>query len=75
MPAAFIEHRPKSTDKDKAVSHYVILVDHQEKHGEFKTQKAAHDKACSEKYHPIHTARVRHLQDHDTPAHWRQDPC
>ena len=44
MAAAFIEHRPKSTDKDAGVSHYVIMVDHAEKHGEFKTQRAAHDK-------------------------------
>ena len=75
MPAAYIEHRPKSTDKDKATSHYVIVVGGAEKHGEFSTQKAAHDKACSEGYRPVHTARVRHLQDRDTPDHWRHDPC
>ena len=75
MAAAFIEHRPKSTDKDAGVSHYVIVVDHAEKHGEFATQKAAHDKACSEGYRPVHTARVRHLQDRDKPDHWRKDPC
>ena len=75
MPAAYIEHRPKSTDPTKDTSHFVIVVNHEEKHGTFTTQKAAHDKACAEGYRPVHTARVRHEQNRDTPAHWRKDPC
>ncbi len=75
MAAAYIEHRPKSTDETKATSHYVIVTGGVEKHGEFKTQAAAKDKACAEKYDPVHVARVRHLQDRDTPDHWRKDPC
>ena len=74
MPAAYIEHRPKSTDEKAEVSHYVIVADGKEV-GSFKTQKEAHDKACADKYHPVHTARVRHLQDGSTPGHWRVDPC
>ena len=75
MPAAYIEYRPKSTDRNQAVSHFVIVVDHAEKHGTFPTQKAAHDRACNEGYRPVHVARVRHLQNRDKPDHWRQDPC
>ena len=75
MAAAYIEHRPKSTDEDAATSHYVIVVDGVEKHGDFKTQKAAKDRACDEGYRPVHVARVRHLQDRDKPDHWRKDPC
>ena len=75
MPAAYIEHRPKSTDPKKETSHYVIVVGGSEKHGTFKTQKEAKDKACDDSYRPIHVARVRHQQDHDMPDHWRKDPC
>ena len=75
MAAAYIEHRPKSTDPKADVSHYVIVTGGAEKHGEFKTQKAAKDKACAEGYDPVHVARVRHLQDRDNPDHFRKDPC
>ena len=75
MTAAFIEHRPKSTDKEAATSHYVIVVDGAEKHGPYQTQKAAHDKACAEGYHPVHVARVRHGYEHGNPDHFRHDPC
>ncbi len=74
MAAAYIEHRPKSTDKDAAISHYVIVTGGAEKHGTFKTQKDAKDKACAEGYRPVHVARVRHLQDGSKPDHWREDP-
>ena len=75
MAAAYIEHRPKSTDKEAAVSHYVIVTGGEEKHGSFKTQHEAKDKACAEGYHPVHVARVRHLHDHANPDHFRKDPC
>ena len=75
MPAAYVEHRPKSADKGTATSHHVIIVDGAEKHGTFKTQEAAKEKACAEGYHPVHVARERHLQNRDQPAHWRKDPC
>ncbi len=74
MAAAYIEHRPKSTDKDATVSHYTIVSEGTE-HGTFKTQKEAHDKACADGYHPVHVARVRHLHDHKNPDHFRVDPC
>lgn len=74
MTAAFIEHRPKSTDKNAATSHYVIVVSGKEQ-GNYTTQKAAKDKACAAAYRPVHVARVRHEQDRDQPDHWRKDPC
>ena len=74
MAAAYIEHRPKSTDKDAAVSHFTIVSEGTE-HGTFKTQKEAHAKACADGYHPVHVARVRHLHDHKDPGHFRVDPC
>ena len=75
MAAAYIEHRPKSSDPNAATSHFVIVVNGSERHGTFQTQKAAKDKACAEGYDPVHVARVRHLQDRDKPDHWRKDPC
>ena len=75
MAAAYIEHRPKSTDKEATTSHYVIVTGGAEKHGTFKTQKEAKEKACDEGYRPVHVARVRHLQDGGKPDHWRVDPC
>lgn len=74
MAAAYIEHRPKSTDPKAATSHFVIVTGGAE-HGHFSTQKAAKDKACADGYRPVHVARVRHLQDRDKPDHWRVDPC
>lgn len=74
MAAAFIEHRPQSTDKDAVTSHYVIVANGSES-GNYNTQKAAKDRACADGYRPVHVARVRHLQDRDKPDHWRRDPC
>jgi hypothetical protein len=74
MTAAYIEHRPKSTDPKAATTHFVIVANGVE-HGNFKTQKEAKDKACKDGYRPVHVARVRHLQDRDKPDHWRVDPC
>ena len=75
MAAAYIEHRPKSTNKDAETSHYVIVTGGAEKHGTFKTQKAAKEKACDEGYRPVHVARVRHGYEHGNPDHFREDPC
>ncbi len=74
MTAAFIEHRPKSSDPNTSTTHYVIVSGGKE-HGNFRTQKEAKDHACQAGYRPVHVARVRHLQDRDQPAHWRSDPC
>jgi hypothetical protein len=74
VAAAYIEHRPKSTDKNAATTHHVVVVDGKES-GSLKTQKEAKDKACSDGYRPVHVARERHLQDRDKPDHWRKDPC
>ena len=75
MAAAYVEHRPRSTDPDATVKHYVVIVNGKEEGGEFSTQKAAKEYACKNGYDPVHVARVRHLQDRDQPAHWRKDPC
>jgi len=73
MTAAFIEHRPKSSDPATTTSHFVIVADGVEQ-GSFQTQKEAKDKAYDNGYQPVHVARVRHLQDRDKPDHWRSDP-
>ncbi len=75
MTAAYIEHRPRSTDPAATTSHHVIVTGGKETGETFKTQKAAKDKACAGGYRPVHVARERHLQDRDQPAHWRKDPC
>lgn len=75
MTAAFIEHRPKSTDKNAGTTHHAIVVNGKELDGTYKTQAAAKDKACKDGYDPVHVARERHLQDRDKPDHWRKDPC
>ena len=74
MTAAYIEHRPKSTDQNTATTHFTIVVNGKD-NGSYSTQKAAKDKACADGYRPVHVARVRHLQDRDKPDHWRTDPC
>jgi hypothetical protein len=75
MAAAFIEHRPRSTDSNEGTHHYIVIANGTEVGGQFSTQKGAKDYACNQGYNPIHVARVRHLQDRDQPAHWRKDPC
>ena len=70
MTQAYIEHRPKSTDKDETTTSHVVIVDGKEVHEE-KTQKGAADWALAKGY-TVHVARERHLQDHDIPDHWRQ---
>lgn len=69
MAAAYIEHRQGK------VSYYVIVVDGEEVHGKFSTQKDAKETACKKGYRPVHVARVRDLQDRRIPDHWRKDPC
>lgn len=74
MPASYIEHRPHATSEHVATSHFVIVVNEREI-GVFRTQREAKKTACERGYHPVHVARVRHLQNRDNPAHWRKDPC
>lgn len=74
MPAAYIEHRPHASSEYAPTSHYVIIVDGREI-GPYGTQEAAKRAACNAKYHPIHVARQRHLQNRSQPAHWREDRC
>ncbi|MGE9553854.1 hypothetical protein ACQPT2_22295 [Erwinia amylovora] len=66
---AYVEHRPKADDKTAATTHHVVIVDGTEKH-KADTQKEAADWALGEGY-AVHVARERHLQNRDTPAHWR----
>ena len=70
MPAAYIEHRPKSTDKRAATTHHAVVVDGKDV-AEYKTQKEAKDAACKAGYQTVHVARERHLQDRDNPDHFR----
>lgn len=74
MPAAFIEHRPLSSDKGAEVKYYVIVANGVSI-GQYSTQEAAKDAACASGYKPVHVARERHLQNRDVPDHWRVDPC
>ena len=74
MPAAYIEHRPHASSEHVPTSHYVIVVNDQEI-GHFTTQSAAKKAACDAKFHPVHVARQRHLQDRKNPAHFREDRC
>lgn len=73
MTAAFIEHRPKSSDKNAATAHHAVVVNGADVDTE-KTQKAAADWAIAQGYKPVHVARERHLQDRDSPDHWRHYP-
>jgi hypothetical protein len=75
MSAAYVEHRPISSDKNAATDHHVVIVNGVSVGGKFDTQREAKDYACKEGYHPVHVARERHLQDRDSPDHWRKDPC
>jgi hypothetical protein len=74
MTAAYIEHRPKSSDKNESTIHHAIVVGGKDIQS-FKTQKEAKEAACAAGYRPVHVARERHLQDRDTSAHFRSDPC
>lgn len=69
---AYVEHRPKSSDKGATIEHHVVIVDGDVKK-KTNTQKEAADWAIDEGY-AVHVARERHLQDRDTPAHWRDYP-
>ena len=75
MSASFIEHRPYSSSEYAATSHFVIVLNGTEVHGNFATQSQEKEFACKKGYKPVHVARVRHLQDRAQPAHWRTDPC
>lgn len=70
MSAAFIEHRPKSTDSQASVTHHAVVADGKEAHTA-KTQQEAVEWARSKGYRPIHVARERHLANRDVPDHWR----
>ena len=67
---AYVEHRPKASDKSTATTHHVVIVDGDIEHTT-NTQKEAADWAIEQGY-AVHVARERHLQDRDQPAHWRE---
>ncbi|MEM6161379.1 hypothetical protein AAH446_12650 [Erwinia sp. P6884] len=69
---AYIEHRPKTSSKHTATEHHVVIVDNNEVK-KTNTQKEAADWAIQMDF-VVHVARERHLQDRDTPAHWRSYP-
>jgi len=64
--AAYIEHCPKSTEKNAATTHQVVVVGGKEV-SEHKSQKEAKDSACRAGYCPVHVAHERHLQNRDIP--------
>lgn len=66
---AYVEHRPKASDKTAATTHHVVIVNGLLKHTT-NTQEEAAEWAKAEGY-AVHVARERHLQDRDQPAHWR----
>ena len=74
MAAAYIEHRPLSSDKNATTTHHVVVVGGKEI-ATYKTQKEAKEAACKAGYRPVHVARERHLQNRDIPDHFRVDPC
>jgi len=71
---AYVEYRPKSSDKTHGVTHHVVIVNGAEVGTTHKTQRAAEEWACGKGY-TVHVARERHLQDRPTPAHWRKSDC
>jgi hypothetical protein len=71
MSAAFIEHRPLTTDPKAAATYHAVVVDGKDVK-DFKTQREAEEWAKAQGYSPIHVARERHLQNRDVPDHWRQ---
>ena len=66
--AAYIEHCPKSTEKNAATTHQVVVVGGKEvSEPEHTSQKEAKDSAWRAGYCPVHFARERHLQNRDIP--------
>lgn len=75
VTAAYIEHRPKSSDPNTSTSYFAIVAAGGREQARFKTQKEATDRARSDGYRPVYVARVRHLQDRNKPDHWCVVPC
>jgi hypothetical protein len=73
MAAAYIEHRPLASDPQAGTIYHAVVVNGRE-FKTFKTQKEAADWAIAQGYTPVHVARERHLQNRDSPDHWRQYP-
>lgn len=69
MTSAYVEYRPLSALQITGVTHHVVIVNGKEVES-FKTQEEAAKWAKASGY-TVHVARERHLQNRDTPAHWR----
>ncbi len=69
MTSAYVEYRPLAAQQSAGVTHHVVIVNGVEVN-RFNTQKEAAEWAKRQGY-VVHVARERHLQDRDTPAHWR----
>lgn len=67
---AYVEHRPLSANAGDKTIHHVVIVDGQEVY-KTDTQLEAEEWANKQGY-AVHVARERHLQNRDTPAHWRK---
>lgn len=73
MAAAFVEHRPLSTDRSATTTHHVVVSATREV-GQFKTQKEAAEWAQAQGFRPVHVARERHLKNSDVPDNGRHYP-
>lgn len=70
MAKVYVEPRPKGRLEGSPVDDYVVEDHAYHALGTFKTQREAIEWAKSNGHVP-HVARVRHLNDKQTPDHWR----
>lgn len=69
---AYIVQKEQFDFKGNKSFYYEVIVNKKVKHTA-NTQEDAADWAIQEGY-AAHVARVRHLQDVDSPNHWREYP-
>ena len=70
MANVFIEARPKGRSEGSPIEDYVVEDHADHVLGTFRTQEEAINWAKKDGHSPL-VARVRHLNDKNTPDHWR----
>lgn len=70
MADVFVEARPKGRPEGSPIKDYVVEDHADHELGDFETQEGAIKWAKEKGHHPL-AARVRHLNDKQTPDHWR----